>query len=634
MSVLIDDSDPLVQYNSPRWKLAGKVPEFEATTHSSATPGDTATLTFDETGRRSIITVPEATEILVASLREELKTLDGQSKPSTIAKALFTFQLMPTAVQRKLKIQLQILMSSIGKQSLQIMEQMDRLLLTLGTGDVFAIIIGIDDYITDRYLVQGAVNDARAFLKYLLDPRAERGLEVPPQNIVLLENKNATRDHILSAFRSHLLDNPSIPDNGEATMIFFDSGYGSRITAPGNLMSRDGKVAAISPVDDGTINEAGNYVYPIPDYILGWLFSELSEKGDNITVIFDSSFSGGMGPNVGKAHDVGMPPNVGEAHNVGRPLNVGKAATAFSHAIPLELDDHLWEGRAETAISHRMRSPSENSHVLLAACQEDEMCITLLHRTNLKDTTYVALFNRLPTWSTQTPYLGGANKDRLVFNGDFPATGGGMLPLVLHTSSDPKDPNILQLFRVEMGAVEGVVPGTEFTIHAGDSNFLCTLVAHSVAIHQTLLVTKNKMPISIPEGSRAAVLNWKNDLMVPHIYLPSEYPYTADLFPMTDITHEPHRHKFVQARSPAEADIMVHAEGDEIVIQRLTGTILEYHLVSTQKLDLGWIQQKISPFDPRFEGTDPFKMRREAPADLANLPRWDTLRVVLTMTRG
>jgi hypothetical protein len=47
MSVIIDDSDPLVQYNSPRWKLAGKVPEFEATTHSSATPGDTATLTFD-----------------------------------------------------------------------------------------------------------------------------------------------------------------------------------------------------------------------------------------------------------------------------------------------------------------------------------------------------------------------------------------------------------------------------------------------------------------------------------------------------------------------------------------------------------------------------------------------------------
>ncbi|KAF7351993.1 hypothetical protein MVEN_01161500 [Mycena venus] len=50
MSVLIDDSDPLVQYNSPGgWIVTGVVHEFELTTHASATPGDTAALAFDGT---------------------------------------------------------------------------------------------------------------------------------------------------------------------------------------------------------------------------------------------------------------------------------------------------------------------------------------------------------------------------------------------------------------------------------------------------------------------------------------------------------------------------------------------------------------------------------------------------------
>ncbi|KAF7351992.1 hypothetical protein MVEN_01161400 [Mycena venus] len=49
-SVLIDDSDSLVQYNSPGgWIVTGVVHEFELTTHASATPGDTATLAFKGT---------------------------------------------------------------------------------------------------------------------------------------------------------------------------------------------------------------------------------------------------------------------------------------------------------------------------------------------------------------------------------------------------------------------------------------------------------------------------------------------------------------------------------------------------------------------------------------------------------
>ncbi|KAF8146314.1 hypothetical protein K438DRAFT_1939662 [Mycena galopus ATCC 62051] len=50
MSVLIDDNNPLVQYGPPSgWTLAGTAPEFDNTTHTSATPGDKAALEFEGT---------------------------------------------------------------------------------------------------------------------------------------------------------------------------------------------------------------------------------------------------------------------------------------------------------------------------------------------------------------------------------------------------------------------------------------------------------------------------------------------------------------------------------------------------------------------------------------------------------
>jgi hypothetical protein len=55
MKVIVDDSDPLVQYNfvqvNPHfpdgWIREGKAPEFAGTTHTSATSGNTAQLTFN-----------------------------------------------------------------------------------------------------------------------------------------------------------------------------------------------------------------------------------------------------------------------------------------------------------------------------------------------------------------------------------------------------------------------------------------------------------------------------------------------------------------------------------------------------------------------------------------------------------
>ncbi|KAJ7854205.1 hypothetical protein B0H14DRAFT_2580026 [Mycena olivaceomarginata] len=39
LSILINDDDPIVQYNSPGWIQAGKAPEFDATTHCPSDSG-------------------------------------------------------------------------------------------------------------------------------------------------------------------------------------------------------------------------------------------------------------------------------------------------------------------------------------------------------------------------------------------------------------------------------------------------------------------------------------------------------------------------------------------------------------------------------------------------------------------
>ncbi|KAJ7090443.1 hypothetical protein C8R44DRAFT_574205, partial [Mycena epipterygia] len=118
-------------------------------------------------------------------------------------------------------------------------------------------------------------------------------LQVPPDHIICLVDEAATRAAILSAFKSHFLNNEVIPDNGEAAMILFFAGHGSRALAPGNLLPSDGMVETFCPQDEGTLDDHDEYVHSIPDYILGWLLSELArKKGNNITTIFDSCHSG------------------------------------------------------------------------------------------------------------------------------------------------------------------------------------------------------------------------------------------------------------------------------------------------------------------------------------------------------
>lgn len=137
---------------------------------------------------------------------------------------------------------------------------------------------------------------------------------------------------------------------------------------------------------------------------------------------------------------------------------------------------------------------------------------------------------------------------------------------------EQKDSDSSQVFQVQMGTVEGVVPGTEFSAYAPNNTFLCIFAAQSVKIAQTILVRKatEDAVIPIPHGSCAEVSEWRNEPMILYVYIPDDFRYTTDLFPPT---RSRRTRKFAQALSIENAHIIVNSDEDEIIIESQRGTM-------------------------------------------------------------
>ncbi|KAF7356227.1 hypothetical protein MVEN_00954100 [Mycena venus] len=417
----------------------------------------------------------------------------------------------------------------------------------------FAVIVGINEYHKISHL-QGAVNDARAFEKYLL------GLGVPSSNIIFLKDETATRANILSTIQSHLRDNPNIPGHGEAEKIFFFAGHGSRIGAPQNVYAPDGQVEVICPVDERTTDAAGNYIYAIPDYVLRGLFCSIAAKnGPNNTMILDCCSSGGMD----------------------RDVAVDRTARSESCAVPLHLDSHLWKGQAGAA-HWRMWSLATRPYVVLAACRADQKAteflkfdgtyggrftaniIPLLQQAPFGHTTYTELINgmeKLP--SGQIPQCVGTRRNHPIFTGNCPATGRRSVLL------KPQGPSHAlrkqkRKFRVEMGTLEGVLRGTEFRVYDLNNSTLGTFVACSVQVDHSILVSQDEHPAEFPRWAQAKVSDWNSPSVL--LYTSDDFPYTAAFF-SANTTRSP---KFTPASSLEEAHIAVHCDGDEIVVMQRT----------------------------------------------------------------
>ena len=119
------------------------------------------------------------------------------------------------------------------------------------------------------------MNDACAMNSFLST------LQLPEANVRTLTDESATREAILSSFRNHLIENPRI-EKGDP-IIFFFAGHGSRVEAPKEWETSDGKIETICPYDEWTQDRDGKEISGIPSMTINELFRTLAgEKGNNI----------------------------------------------------------------------------------------------------------------------------------------------------------------------------------------------------------------------------------------------------------------------------------------------------------------------------------------------------------------
>lgn len=115
------------------------------------------------------------------------------------------------------------------------------------------------------------MNDAKAFEEFVKEKFGAASV------IEVLHNTQATRANILAKFKSFLIDNDNISDNGDA-IIFFYAGHGNNPEAN----TPKGKVETICPHDE-RLEVDTRYIHGIPDFTFYRLFNQLAAvKGSNV----------------------------------------------------------------------------------------------------------------------------------------------------------------------------------------------------------------------------------------------------------------------------------------------------------------------------------------------------------------
>ena len=160
-----------------------------------------------------------------------------------------------------------------------------------------ALLVGINNYPGKNaqdlktqglwYQLRGAVNDVELQRELLI-----HRFGFHPDDILVLTDKEATRQNILEQFNKHLIKWVKSPDD---VVVFHYSGHGSNVIDPYKIFPEDRLNGTIFPVDAdlplGYPNKGGE----VNDITAGTIFllrEALGRKTKNVTFILDSCYSG------------------------------------------------------------------------------------------------------------------------------------------------------------------------------------------------------------------------------------------------------------------------------------------------------------------------------------------------------
>ncbi|KAG8701678.1 hypothetical protein FRC09_005200 [Ceratobasidium sp. 395] len=407
--------------------------------------------------------------------------------------------------------------------------------------NIHALIIGVNKYISSvHHDLGGCVSDAKAVRALLTDR-----FGVPEENIECLFDEQATRKGILGAFRKHLIQNEKIQP-GDPILVYF-SGHGDHQVAPAEWHASEGMTELILPHDVGwdeglSTNsnitpsnsqlESNNrdvdanasrsdpnkdYKHGIPDRTLAALLYQLSKaKGDNIvssvrrkttpkecwteafhkTVILDCCHSGSGTRGQCRARFSNDPavPSI--------PCDIDEEDRGhFPTQGPLSQTGSITATKEDFGkFKAPSQAPSLKTHVLLAACKNDEVAqefpdknevdekgepryrglftialIAELEGCDPATTSYSALMRGVqkrlsamfmsngpgpsPSVRIQSPQCEGRKQDRLLFRTQFAFTKG---MIQLDRDRWPGK------FRIKAGSASGIQSGTQLGVYSSN----------------------------------------------------------------------------------------------------------------------------------------------------------------------
>ncbi|CAE6447569.1 unnamed protein product [Rhizoctonia solani] len=329
--------------------------------------------------------------------------------------------------------------------------------------NLHALIIGIDTYIDPSFVnLRGAARDANDVASFLMSD-----LGVPTEHIVNLRNEQATRGRILEELRK-LWRNPNIR-SGDPILIYY-AGHGGLAPANKEWKKRygAGKIQVIFPYDYGCKAQGPSSpvtVNCIPDKTIAAMLNKLSaEKGDNITVIFDSchSASGNRGIKSGQ--------------QLSRDRRYRSAEVQFEIPHDIDNDPKVMDG-AESMLptkQHRdaqlMLHADQSSHVHFAACgvhqraiEEDGQglftaeLLKKMRQNRVKNITYHNLAKSLEMPDEQSPECYGRYKGRTLFNSLMFSQSAALIPAHRELEYD--------LWTLQAGDASGVTLGSTWKLH-------------------------------------------------------------------------------------------------------------------------------------------------------------------------
>ncbi|MCM1982627.1 caspase family protein [Lyngbya confervoides] len=146
---------------------------------------------------------------------------------------------------------------------------------------IYALLVGIDDYIGRVPPLKGCVNDIRRIETYLSDRVDSQAYQL---HIHKLLNAQATRQAVIDGFRNHLMQAGS-----NDIALFYYSGHGSQEAAPEEFwpMEPDRMNETLVCWDS---REAGGR--DLADKELGYLIEQLSQQHPQVVMIMDCCHSG------------------------------------------------------------------------------------------------------------------------------------------------------------------------------------------------------------------------------------------------------------------------------------------------------------------------------------------------------